>query len=157
MKRVSVLMVCLGNICRSPLAEELLRSKVDFSDFHVDSAGTSGAHAGEAPDPRSIDIAKKHDLDISQQSCRKFTVTDFDEFDHIYVMDRMNYKNVMELARNEADKKKVSRILDAAFPGEDLDVPDPYTGGPEGFANVYRMLDHATTVIAKQLKEEQNT
>lgn len=83
-------MVCLGNICRSPLAEEILKSKVDSDKVYVDSAGTGHWHAGEAPDPRSIEIAKKHNLDISYQRARQFQPEDFDTFDIIYVMDNSN-------------------------------------------------------------------
>jgi protein-tyrosine phosphatase len=99
----TILMVCLGNICRSPLAEGILKSKLPSEDFFVDSAGTSGYHEGEKPDPRSIEVALKNGLDISNQKSRPFTVRDFDTYDHIYVMDHSNYNNVVHLARNEAD------------------------------------------------------
>ena len=111
-------MVCLGNICRSPLAEGILKSKVDQSRVFVDSAGTSDYHIGHSPDPRSISIAEQRKLDITSQLGRQFQVSDFDEFDHIYVMDMSNYKDVTALARNEEDKKKVSLILNEIFPGE---------------------------------------
>lgn len=150
----SILMVCLGNICRSPLAEGLLRSKLNFTKFKVDSAGTSGGHKGEAPDKRSIDVASKNGLDISQQKSRKLTIQDLQDFDHVYVMDESNYQNVVELAQNEDQKAKVKKILDVPFPDEHLDVPDPYYGGDQGFLNVYRMLDQATDAVAKQLEQE---
>lgn len=145
-------MVCLGNICRSPLAEGILRSKVDPTQVFVDSAGTGNYHVGEAPDERSIFIAQEKKLDISTQKCRQFKVSDFDEFDHIYVMDMSNYHDVTALARNENDKKKVSLILNEIFPGENVEVPDPYYGGNEGFSEVYEMLDEACDVIAKKLQ-----
>ena len=145
-----ILMVCLGNICRSPLAEGILRSKVD-PNIHIDSAGTGGYHVGELPDRRSIAVAQKNGLDITDQRCRKFTADDFDQFDLIYVMDRYNYDDVLALARHNADSAKVKMILDELFPGEYVDVPDPYYGGDRGFDNVYMMLEKACTVIAAKL------
>ena len=142
-----ILMVCLGNICRSPLAEGILRSKVD-RHIHIDSAGTGGYHVGELPDRRSIAVAKKYGIDITDQRCRKFIVEDFDHFDLIYVMDRSNYEDVLALARTDKDRSKVKMILDELFPGEYVDVPDPYYGGDRGFYNVYMMLEKACTVIA---------
>ena len=146
-----VLMVCLGNSCRSPLAEGILKSKIfNFKTF-VDSAGTGGYHIGEKPDKRSIAIASVNGIDISNQKARKFTVDDFDLFDIIYVMDNSNYKNVISLARNEQDKAKVKLILNEVFPDENLDVPDPYYGGEFGFKNVYNMLNEACDIIAKKI------
>lgn len=147
----NILMICLGNICRSPLAEGLMRSKLNFTKFKVDSAGTSGGHKGQAPDKRSIAVAKKNGLDISKQKSRKLLKEDFQKFDYIYVMDQSNYDDVTSLASTEEEKKKVIKILDEAFPEENLDVPDPYYGGTQGFENVYRMLDRATDVIAKRI------
>lgn len=145
-------MVCLGNICRSPLAEGILKSKVFTSKVFVDSAGTGAYHVGNLPDPRSIDVAKQNGLDITDQKARKFSVKDYDEFDFIYVMDSSNYRNVIKLARNEQDKAKVKMILNEVFPGEDLDVPDPYYGGEFGFKNVYNMLDEACDKIVEIIK-----
>lgn len=144
-------MVCLGNICRSPLAEGILKSKVDPSKVFVDSAGTGHWHVGNPPDERSIDIGKKYDLDITQQRGRQFTADDFDQFDHIYVMDKSNKDNVLALAQNQAHRDKVKLILDEIFPGENVDVPDPYYGGNEGFENVYKMLEKACEKIARKL------
>jgi len=146
-----VLMVCLGNICRSPLAEGILKSKVYSHRTFVDSAGTGGYHIGGAPDRRSIAIANSYGIDISDQKARMFSVKDFDNFDLIYVMDQSNYDNVVALAKDDADKAKVSLILNEVFPGEDLDVPDPYYGGDFGFKNVYKMLDEACELIAKKI------
>jgi protein-tyrosine phosphatase len=150
-EKTNILMVCLGNICRSPLAEGLMRSKLNFTKFTVDSAGTSGGHKGQAPDKRSIAIAKKNGLDISNQKSRKLLEEDFKNFDVLYVMDQSNYNDVTALASTEEEKKKVIKILDEAFPGENLDVPDPYYGGSQGFDNIYRMLDRATDVIAQKI------
>lgn len=152
--KTKVLMVCLGNICRSPLAEGILKSKVDQSQVFVDSAGTGDYHIDGSPDPRSIAIAKKNNLDITYQRGRQFQAEDFDKFDRIYVMDNQNFKDVISLARNDDDRAKVQLILDEIFPAENVDVPDPYFGGEHGFENVYQMLDEACEKIANQLKEE---
>ncbi|UMB60613.1 low molecular weight phosphotyrosine protein phosphatase [Lutibacter sp. A80] len=146
-----VLMVCLGNICRSPLAEGILKSKVIGSKVFVDSAGTGAYHVGEQPDTRSIAIANLNGIDITDQKARKFNVNDFELFDIIYVMDNSNYKNVISLAKNSQEKSKVKLILNEVFPNENLDVPDPYYGGEFGFKNVYKMLNEACEVIAKKI------
>ena len=146
-----ILMVCLGNICRSPLAEGIMRSKLS-EDFIVDSAGTGGWHTGELPDKRSISTAKNRGLDITNQRARQFKKSDFDTFDHIFVMDNSNYKDVLALAPNEEAKSKVKLILNEIFPNENVDVPDPYYGGQDGFENVFDMLDQACEEIARKLK-----
>jgi len=148
-----VLMVCLGNICRSPLAEGILYSKVDKNTIIVDSAGTGGWHIGELPDQRSIQVANKHNINITNQRCRKFQVSDFDNFDIIYVMDNSNYLDVVSMARNEIDKLKVYLILEEIFPDQKVEVPDPYYDSERGFENVFEMLDKACEVIADKLKE----
>ena len=146
-----ILMVCLGNICRSPLAEGILRSKLPSNHFMVDSAGTANYHTGNAPDHRSISVAKKYGLDISNLRGRQFKAIDFDAFDHIYVMDESNYNNVIALARNQEDQDKVKFILNEIYPSQNYSVPDPYYGGNEGFENVYKMLDEACTIIVENL------
>lgn len=146
-----VLMVCLGNICRSPLAEGILASKVNKNNVYVDSAGTGNWHVGNAPDPRSVAIAKEFGIDITQQKARQFTPTDFDTFDMIFVMDNSNYKDIIALAETDAHKQKVKRILDVLAPGENLEVPDPYYGGDSGFTDVYKMLDEAFDIVVKEL------
>ena len=146
-----ILMVCLGNICRSPLAEGIMRSKLS-EDFIVDSAGTGAWHAGELPDKRSISTAKNRGLDITNQRARQFKKSDFDIFDHIFVMDNSNYKDVLALAPNEESKSKVKLILNEIFPNENVDVPDPYYGGEDGFENVFDMLDQACEEITRKLK-----
>ena len=148
-----ILMVCLGNICRSPLAEGILKSKVFDFKTTIDSAGTADYHAGEKPDRRSISIAKMNNIDITDQSSRKFLIEDFDKFDLIYAMDNLNYDSIIGLARNEKDKSKVKLILNEIFPGENLDVPDPYSGGSFGFQNVYKMLDETCEIIAKKINK----
>ena len=149
-----ILMVCLGNICRSPLAEGILKSKVDNEKITVDSAGTGEWHIGKLPDGRSIDVAFRNDIDITNQRCRKFTTSDFDDFDIIYVMDKSNFENVISLSRNQSDKKKVKLIRDEIISTQGSDVPDPYFGGEGGFDSVYQMIDEVCDVIAKKLNDE---
>ena len=144
-------MVCLGNICRSPLAQGILESKVNLDKVFVDSAGTAAYHVGNLPDERSIDVAYKYGINITNQRARKFTVKDFDEFDYIYAMDISNYQNILMLARGEEDENKVRLILNEIYPSENKSVPDPYYGGNQGFENVYQMLDEACDVISKKL------
>lgn len=152
-EKTNILMICLGNICRSPLAEGLMRSKLNFTKFNVDSAGTSGGHKGQAPDKRSIAVANKNGIDISQQKSRKLVKRDFKVYDYLYVMDGSNYLDVIAMASNKEEIKKVIRIMDEVFPNENLDVPDPYYGGSQGFENVYRMLDQATDLIANKINK----
>ena len=124
---MKILMVCLGNICRSPLADGLMRKKINDNklDVIVDSAGTSGIHVGEAPDFRMCQTAKKFGASIDDLRSRKFIIEDFDNFDVIYVMDKINKSNILQLARNEEDKKKVQLILNQTYPGQNIEVPDP--------------------------------
>jgi len=141
-------MVCLGNICRSPLAEGILKSKA--KNLEVDSAGTAGYHVGKQPDIRSIDIAKKHDINLTSQRARQFSTRDFDDFDKIYVMDNDNYSKIISLARSQEDMDKVDLILNEIYPKEYKSVPDPYYGGDEGFQNIYNLLEVSCEVIAKK-------
>lgn len=147
---VKILMVCLGNICRSPLAEGIMRAKLP-ENYIVDSAGTGAWHSGQLPDKRSVTTAKNRGLDITNQRARQFKVSDFDTFDYIYVMDNSNYKDVISLAPTEESKSKVRLILNEIFPNENVDVPDPYYGGDDGFENVFDMLDQACEAIARKL------
>lgn len=153
---MKILMVCLGNICRSPLADGLLRQKVIENNLkvEVDSAGTSAFHVGDAPDHRMTETAKKRGTDISFLRARQFKSNDFQEFDLIYVMDQSNLKNVLALAQNEIDKKKVKLILNE-ISNSDAEVPDPYFGGQSGFEHVYDLLDEATEVIIEKIKNNQ--
>lgn len=144
-------MVCLGNICRSPLAEGILKSKVNNNEVFVDSAGTAAYHVGNLPDVRSIAVASKFGIDITNQKARKFTVKDFDTFNVIYAMDDSNYQNILSLSRNNEDAQKVKMILNEAQPTYNLSVSDPYYGGTSGFEDVYKMLDEACELIAKKI------
>src|SRR5690606_8235316 len=143
---MKILMVCLGNICRSPLAEGILQSKLN-DGFVIESAGTGNWHVGQSPDERSVLIARKYGIDISKQRARQFQQDAFEKFDLIFVMDSSNYETVIKLAENEEQRKKVRLILD------DADVPDPYFGGEEGFENVFQLLDRATDNFLDQLKK----
>jgi len=145
-----ILMVCLGNICRSPLAHGILESKLS-EDFFIDSAGTSSYHIGNLPDSRSISTARKHGIDITNQRSRQFKKSDFENFDIIYAMDKSNYNNIIHLANTTEEKQKVKLILNESHPNQNLEVPDPYYGGDSGFDNVYKMLDKACDCIVKKL------
>lgn len=152
---VKILMVCLGNICRSPLAEGILQSKLP-DGFIVDSAGTGNWHVGNCPDERSILTAKNRGLDISCQKARQLHAQDFTDFDHIYVMDASNYRDVLKVAPDDAARAKVKLMMDEVYPGEKRDVPDPYFGGQEGFEQVYDMLDKACSIVAARLVKVHN-
>ena len=138
-------MVCLGNICRSPLAQGILEKKV-FKSVIIDSAGTAGYHIGKSPDQRSIDIGNKNGVDISNYKARQFSKKDFKNFDHIYVMDNSNYKDLIGQAESIEDEKKVNLILSS-----NQEVPDPYCLGENGFKHCYRLLDNACKNIVKDL------
>ena len=148
-----VLMVCLGNICRSPLAEGILISKVNPEHIIIDSAGTAGYHIGKSPDPRSIAVAKRYGIDISRQRCRQFSSEDFKNFDVIYAMDHSNYNNILTLAHSKTDIDKVKLLLEI-IPNGPEEVPDPYYDQDEGFEKVFHMIDAACHLIAKQLKTD---
>lgn len=151
-----ILMVCLGNICRSPLAHGILSHKASIANLpiRVDSAGTGSWHVGSAPDPRSIATAKKYGIDISRQKARQFNTHDFNEFDHIYVMDKSNLTDVLRLASTKEDSQKVELILKQLESPEVLSVPDPYYGGEQGFEHVYHLLDKACQQIINNIKTQ---
>ncbi|PKP50623.1 MAG: protein-tyrosine-phosphatase [Bacteroidetes bacterium HGW-Bacteroidetes-11] len=150
---VKILMVCLGNICRSPLAEGIMKKKLEDNNIEgfVDSCGFESFHTGDSPDRRSVETAAKHGVDISKQRSRLFKVEDFDKFDKIYVMDKNNYRDVSAVARNEDDLKKVDLIMNVLHPGSGMPVPDPYYGGQSGFRKTWELLDQATDVIIEQI------
>lgn len=148
---MKILMVCLGNICRSPLAEGIMQKKIatEGLEWYVDSAGTGAYHVGELPDPRSRAIARTHGLDISAQRARQFKAVDFNRFDLILAMDSSNYHNILALANTDEDRQKVHQILELAH-GNTVDVPDPYWDD-NGFTQVYNMLDDACGEILQSL------
>ncbi|PQJ14852.1 low molecular weight protein-tyrosine-phosphatase [Aureicoccus marinus] len=146
-----VLLVCLGNICRSPLAHGVLEHLVDSNKVVVDSAGTGAYHVGKAPDRRSIAIAKANGLDISQQRARQFKAQDFQLFDHIFAMDKENLADVRRLAPDAETAKKAKLFL-SVLKNSVEEVPDPYYGGEEGFQYVYDLVLAASQVIVKKLE-----
>ena len=149
---MNILMVCLGNICSSPIAEGILTYKTKKLNVNVDSAGTAGYHIGAPPDERSIEIASKYDVDLKNQRARQFNGNDFNKFDIIYAMDKNNYAHLIALAQNEKERNKIHMILNEVNPGLFESVPDPYYGGKHGFLEVYQMLEKACEKIAKQIE-----
>ena len=147
-------MVCLGNICRSPLAEGILQNMFTENNLshQVDSAGTAAYHVGNLPDKRSISVAKKYGIDLTNQRARQFNKSDFEKFDIIYAMDSENYNNICNLATSKSESNKVKLILNEITEGSNSSVPDPYYGGDNGFENVYQMLDIACNKILTKLK-----
>ena len=145
-------MVCLGNICRSPLAEGILRSKTQHLDIKIDSAGTAGYHIGRPADNRSIEIAKKYDIDLQDQRARQFNQTDFKKFNIIYAMDANNYAHLIALAKDQKERNKIRMILNEINPGLCESIPDPYYGGDNGFQEVYDMLNKACDKIVTKIE-----
>lgn len=146
-------MVCLGNICRSPLAEGILKSKLS-DDYFVDSCGTANYHVGDFPDIRSIDVAKKYGIDISQHIGRQFSTKDFEVFDFIYVMDSSNFQDVIKLAKNDNQKNKVRLIMNELENSSTHIVSDPYYGTSKDFEICYQQLNEVCGVIAEKLKNK---
>jgi len=144
---MKILMVCLGNICRSPLAEGIMKETVtrEGLDWEIDSAGTSGWHIGESPHDGSIAVARQNGIDLSQQRSRKFSSSDFNTFDLIIPMDKENMKDLLALASNESERKKIRMMMDFVYPGENIDIPDPYYDG--SFGRVFDMLKEACQII----------
>lgn len=147
-------MVCLGNICRSPMAHGILEEKAKKRNKQliVDSAGTANFHIGEMPDERAIKKMRNYNIDISQQKARQFHKNDFETFDYIFVMDTSNYENIIRMAKSEIHKQKVDLILNILYPQQNMSVPDPYYGGDSGFENVYQLLDAACEKFIEKIK-----
>lgn len=147
-------MVCLGNICRSPMAEGIAKQKIKKMglDVFVDSAGTSNYHINEAPDSRAIKKNAEYGIDISSYKGRQLVAEDFDEFDHIFVMDASNYQNTIALTDDSDKKEKVKMILNLSHPNSNMSVPDPYYGAEDGFENVYGLLDEACDILIQKIK-----
>ena len=145
------MMVCLGNICRSPLAEGIMREKIRMHelDWEVASSGTGSWHIGEAPDPRSQKIAQMHRIDISNQRAQKFSPYHFAEYDLIYTMDSSNYQDVISLAIKAEEKQKVDLIMNIAYPGMNQNIPDPYYDDAL-YEKVFQMLDIACEKIIQK-------
>ena len=149
---MKILMICLGNICRSPLAEGILSLKGKHLNLEVDSAGTAAYHIGKQPDIRSIEIANKYTIDLNQQRARQFSRADFDKFDIIYAMDTNNYAHLISLASNETERNKIRMILNEINPKAYQSVPDPYYGGENGFQDIYNMIDKACDKIIQNIE-----
>lgn len=147
-----VLFVCLGNICRSPLGEAIFNHKAEGLEMIADSAGTAAYHVGENPDHRSIEVARKHGVPISHKA-RKFVAEDFDRFDYVLAMDENNYNDMKALATGSTDHLYLLREFDAEANGN-LDVPDPYYGGPEGFEEVFQMVSRSVDGLLNHMESE---
>jgi protein-tyrosine phosphatase len=149
---MKILMVCLGNICRSPLAEGILAHKTKQLDIEIDSAGTAAYHVRKLPDKRSIEIADKYNINLRNQKARQFSRIDFDKFDIIYAMDTNNLAHLISLAETEKERNKIRLILNEINPNACKSVPDPYYGGENGFQNVYNMLNEACDKIVQNIE-----
>ncbi|AZB07935.1 low molecular weight phosphotyrosine protein phosphatase [Chryseobacterium sp. G0162] len=147
---MKILMVCLGNICRSPLAEGIMKTKVPES-FMVDSAGTISMHEGEHPDKRAIKTAANHSVDISRQRSRPITRADYETFDKIYCMDIDVFEDVVSKAKNEEERQKISLFLEVLGDRENAEVPDPYWGDMKDFEDVFQLLEKGCDIIRKQI------
>ncbi len=149
---MKILMVCLGNICRSPLAEGILQHKANTLklNWQVDSAGTAGYHVGEAPHRLSQKVAKQNGIDISQQQCRQFVKEDMLHYDLIFVMDTSNYNDVKKISKELWNEQKVDLLLNELYPGENKSVPDPWYGNEDGYHTVFEMIDKACEKIIEK-------
>ena len=149
---MKILMVCLGNICRSPLAEGVLQHKAwkEGLRWSVESAGTESYHVGDPPHPLSQKVAKLNGIDICKQRARRFAVEDFERFDKIYAMSSDVIEDMRRIARNKFDEKKVDLLLNELFPGQNVDVPDPWYGPEPGYHEVFKLISDACDVIIKK-------
>ena len=156
-RKVSVLFVCMGNICRSPTAEGVFRHVVKQAGMQdnimIDSAGTHAYHIGESPDKRSQAKAKEHGVDLSNQKARKALAKDFERFDYIIAMDRSNYEDLKSLTRNQEQSQKLSLFMDYADNWNNTEVPDPYYGGSNGFQEVFDMVTSASEGLLEHIKK----
>jgi len=155
---MKILMVCLGNICRSPLAEGILKDKLNKAGLHweVDSAGTNRYHTGDAPHRLSQKVAKLHGIDISKIKARTIVPEDFDRFDKIYAMAQDVIFDMRSVVGKKFNGNKVELLMNEVFPGENIDVADPYYGGEEGFHEVFKMMDEACEAIVKKYSINDN-
>jgi len=155
-----ILMVCLGNICRSPLAEGILRDKARAAglDWEIDSAGTNGYHIGEAPHPLSVKVARNNGIDISNQRARRFTAADFQRFDKIYAMAGDVIDEMRRIAGRQFDASKVDLLMNEVHPGRNEDIPDPWYGPEPGYHEVYALIDQAADqMIARHAHSRPST
>lgn len=149
-----ILMVCMGNICRSPLAEAILKDKLKLAGIvaEVESAGTIRYHEGEGADQRAKETARHHKISLDSHTARGVRPSDFDRFDKIYVMDSTNYHDLRTLAENRFQREQIDYLMNTVFPGQNREVPDPYYGGKDGFEKVFQMLDKACDQIVLQMR-----
>jgi len=149
---MNILMVCLGNICRSPLAEGILQKKTKEAglNWKIDSAGTSSYHEGDAPHVLSQKVARLYGIDISKQTCRRFVKDDMLRFDKVYVMDKEVYADVKKISGDLWDPEKATLLMNEVYPGENTEVPDPWFGGEEGYHLVFDMISEACDAIIKK-------
>lgn len=153
---MKVLFVCTGNICRSPLAEGILKDKLRKNHItaEVDSAGFENFHIGDPADERAIKIAWKHDIDITDHRARLFTREDFDRFDKIYVMDAWHFDNTMRLSRTDEDREKVDYVMNLLYPMKNIPVHDPWYNGMSAFEEVFTQLEKACEIIVKMIRDQ---
>ena len=149
---MKILMVCLGNICRSPLAEGILQHKANEAGlrWEVDSAGTANYHVGEPPHRLSQKVARMNSVDISHQCCRQFIKEDMLRFDKIYAMDKDIYNDIKRISRELWDPSKTDLLMNEIYPGENMDVPDPWYGTEKDYHEVYAMIDKACNAIIEK-------
>ena len=149
---MKILMVCFGNICRSPLAEGILQDKAFKSGltWGIESSGTNSYHTGEPPHPLSQKVAKLNGIDISKQRAKRFTASDFDRYDKIYALAKDVMEDMRRIAKNKYDESKVDLLMNELYPGNNKDVPDPYYGAEAGYHEVYKMIDEVCDSIIEK-------
>jgi protein-tyrosine phosphatase len=149
---MKILMVCLGNICRSPLAEGILQQKASKAGLHwsVESAGTNGCHTGEPPHPLSQKVARLNGIDICQQRARDFVAKDFEAYDKIYALAEDVLDDIRHIAKNKFDASKVDLLMNELYPGKNMDVPDPWSGPEAGYHEVYKLIDKVCDAIIEK-------
>jgi protein-tyrosine phosphatase len=149
---MKILMVCLGNICRSPLAEGILQDKAFKAGlkWSVESAGTESYHIGQPPHPLSQKVAKKNGIDICDQRARRFVPEDFENFDKIYALAKDVFYEIKRIAKNKFDESKVDLLMNELYPGKNMDVPDPWSGPEAGYHEAYALIDAACDAIIKK-------
>jgi len=148
---MKILMVCLGNICRSPLAEGILQQKINEKELNwiVESAGTNGFHVGEPPHRLSQKVARLNGINIGNQQCRRFIKKDFSRFDLIYAMASDIIEEMKWIGKEQYDSSKVKLLLNESFPCENRDIPDPWYGTEPGYHTVFELIDGACNAIVK--------
>ena len=155
---MKILMVCLGNICRSPLAEGILQDKATKAglNWRIESAGTENYHIGEPPHPLSQKVAKCYGLDISRQRARRFKADDFRDYDKIYALSNDVLDELKRMTRDQFDGSKVDLLLNELYPGKNMDVPDPWYGPEPGYHEAYKLIEAACDAIIEKVKREKS-